>query len=159
MCNVSGVVVSFDLQRYVENANMMACYNELLQLEHGEVQSQFKLRWVFDLALFSVQNQLGYNLCMRPKIQMFIITLMLLLLLSRYKGWKCYFHSSRTKPRGYRDHFWRSSNSGELSPRKTWHCPLPLLVFSFFCPSQLLGDDVSQGREQEVHNRHFCGVI
>lgn len=44
MCNVSGVVVSSDLQRYVENANMMACYNELLQLEHGEVQSQFKLR-------------------------------------------------------------------------------------------------------------------
>ncbi|CAF99802.1 unnamed protein product, partial [Tetraodon nigroviridis] len=31
-------------RRYVENANMMACYNELLQLEHGEVQSQFKLR-------------------------------------------------------------------------------------------------------------------
>uniref|UniRef100_A0A665VSK1 Phosphodiesterase n=1 Tax=Echeneis naucrates TaxID=173247 RepID=A0A665VSK1_ECHNA len=30
--------------RYVENANMMACYNELLQLEHGEVRSQFKLR-------------------------------------------------------------------------------------------------------------------
>lgn len=33
-----------DIQRYVENANMMACYNELLQLEHGEVRSQFKLR-------------------------------------------------------------------------------------------------------------------
>lgn len=33
-------------QRYVENANMMACYNELLQLEHGEVRSQFKLRCV-----------------------------------------------------------------------------------------------------------------
>uniref|UniRef100_A0A665VT90 Phosphodiesterase n=1 Tax=Echeneis naucrates TaxID=173247 RepID=A0A665VT90_ECHNA len=31
-------------RRYVENANMMACYNELLQLEHGEVRSQFKLR-------------------------------------------------------------------------------------------------------------------
>uniref|UniRef100_A0A8C5HRY7 Phosphodiesterase n=1 Tax=Gouania willdenowi TaxID=441366 RepID=A0A8C5HRY7_GOUWI len=29
---------------YVENANMMACYNELLQLEHGEVRAQFKLR-------------------------------------------------------------------------------------------------------------------
>lgn len=43
---------------------------------------------------------------------------MVLLLLSRYKGWKCYFHSSRTKPRGYRDHFWRSSNSGERSTRK-----------------------------------------
>uniref|UniRef100_A0A8C5HS15 Phosphodiesterase n=1 Tax=Gouania willdenowi TaxID=441366 RepID=A0A8C5HS15_GOUWI len=31
-------------RRYVENANMMACYNELLQLEHGEVRAQFKLR-------------------------------------------------------------------------------------------------------------------
>uniref|UniRef100_A0A3B4TE10 Phosphodiesterase n=1 Tax=Seriola dumerili TaxID=41447 RepID=A0A3B4TE10_SERDU len=31
-------------QRYVENGNMMACYNELLQLEHGEVRAQFKLR-------------------------------------------------------------------------------------------------------------------
>uniref|UniRef100_A0A671Y483 Phosphodiesterase n=1 Tax=Sparus aurata TaxID=8175 RepID=A0A671Y483_SPAAU len=30
--------------QYVENANMMACYNELLQLEHGEVRAQFKLR-------------------------------------------------------------------------------------------------------------------
>lgn len=59
MCNVSCVVVFSDLQRYVENANMMACYNELLQLEHGEVQSQFKLRWVFHPALFSVQHQLG----------------------------------------------------------------------------------------------------
>ncbi|KAG7277369.1 hypothetical protein CRUP_025609 [Coryphaenoides rupestris] len=32
------------VKRYVENANMMACYNELLQLEHGELRSQFKLR-------------------------------------------------------------------------------------------------------------------
>ncbi|MEQ2244110.1 High affinity cAMP-specific and IBMX-insensitive 3',5'-cyclic phosphodiesterase 8B [Ilyodon furcidens] len=31
-------------RRYVENANMMACYNELLQLEHGEVRAQFKVR-------------------------------------------------------------------------------------------------------------------
>uniref|UniRef100_A0A7N9ATH3 Phosphodiesterase n=1 Tax=Mastacembelus armatus TaxID=205130 RepID=A0A7N9ATH3_9TELE len=31
-------------RRYVENANVMACYNELLQLEHGEVRAQFKLR-------------------------------------------------------------------------------------------------------------------
>ncbi|XP_056268776.1 high affinity cAMP-specific and IBMX-insensitive 3',5'-cyclic phosphodiesterase 8A isoform X2 [Pseudoliparis swirei] len=31
-------------RRYVENANTMACYNELLQLEHGEVRAQFKLR-------------------------------------------------------------------------------------------------------------------
>uniref|UniRef100_A0A3P9IGW7 Phosphodiesterase n=1 Tax=Oryzias latipes TaxID=8090 RepID=A0A3P9IGW7_ORYLA len=31
-------------RRYVENANMMACYNELLQLEQGEVLAQFKLR-------------------------------------------------------------------------------------------------------------------
>uniref|UniRef100_A0A3B5QH49 Phosphodiesterase n=1 Tax=Xiphophorus maculatus TaxID=8083 RepID=A0A3B5QH49_XIPMA len=31
-------------RRYVENVNLMACYNELLQLEHGEVRAQFKLR-------------------------------------------------------------------------------------------------------------------
>uniref|UniRef100_UPI001EAF19E6 high affinity cAMP-specific and IBMX-insensitive 3',5'-cyclic phosphodiesterase 8A-like n=1 Tax=Oncorhynchus gorbuscha TaxID=8017 RepID=UPI001EAF19E6 len=31
-------------RRYVENPNMMACYNELLQLERGEVLAQFKLR-------------------------------------------------------------------------------------------------------------------
>ncbi|XP_072372121.1 high affinity cAMP-specific and IBMX-insensitive 3',5'-cyclic phosphodiesterase 8B isoform X2 [Scyliorhinus torazame] len=30
--------------RYIENPNVTACYNELIQLEHGEVQSQFKLR-------------------------------------------------------------------------------------------------------------------
>uniref|UniRef100_A0A8D0EJ55 PDE8-like REC N-terminal domain-containing protein n=1 Tax=Strix occidentalis caurina TaxID=311401 RepID=A0A8D0EJ55_STROC len=31
-------------RRYVENSNIMACYNELIQLEFGEVQAQFKLR-------------------------------------------------------------------------------------------------------------------
>ncbi|XP_048337777.1 high affinity cAMP-specific and IBMX-insensitive 3',5'-cyclic phosphodiesterase 8A isoform X2 [Sphaerodactylus townsendi] len=31
-------------RRYVENANIMACYNELIQLEFGEVRAQFKLR-------------------------------------------------------------------------------------------------------------------
>uniref|UniRef100_A0A8C7JVP3 Phosphodiesterase n=1 Tax=Oncorhynchus kisutch TaxID=8019 RepID=A0A8C7JVP3_ONCKI len=31
-------------RRYVENTNTMACYNELLQLERGEVLAQFKLR-------------------------------------------------------------------------------------------------------------------
>uniref|UniRef100_A0A8C6ZZ46 Phosphodiesterase n=1 Tax=Nothoprocta perdicaria TaxID=30464 RepID=A0A8C6ZZ46_NOTPE len=31
-------------RRYVENSNAMACYNELIQLEHGEVRAQFKLR-------------------------------------------------------------------------------------------------------------------
>ncbi|PNJ19792.1 high affinity cAMP-specific and IBMX-insensitive 3',5'-cyclic phosphodiesterase 8A isoform X3 [Pongo abelii] len=31
-------------RRYVENPNIMACYNELLQLEFGEVRSQLKLR-------------------------------------------------------------------------------------------------------------------
>uniref|UniRef100_A0AAX7SQ88 Phosphodiesterase n=1 Tax=Astatotilapia calliptera TaxID=8154 RepID=A0AAX7SQ88_ASTCA len=43
---VKRYVISFFLfvTRYVENANMMACYNELLQLEHGEVRAQFKLR-------------------------------------------------------------------------------------------------------------------
>lgn len=32
------------LQRFVENANVGACHNELLMLEHGEVQSMLKLR-------------------------------------------------------------------------------------------------------------------
>ena len=36
--------VTFILQRFVENANVGACHNELLMLEHGEVQSMFKLR-------------------------------------------------------------------------------------------------------------------
>ncbi|XP_041082143.1 high affinity cAMP-specific and IBMX-insensitive 3',5'-cyclic phosphodiesterase 8A-like isoform X1 [Polyodon spathula] len=31
-------------RRYIENTNIMTCYNELLQLEHGEVRAQFKLR-------------------------------------------------------------------------------------------------------------------
>nr|XP_048290914.1 high affinity cAMP-specific and IBMX-insensitive 3',5'-cyclic phosphodiesterase 8A isoform X1 [Myodes glareolus] len=31
-------------RRYIENPNLMACYNELLQLAFGEVQSQLKLR-------------------------------------------------------------------------------------------------------------------
>ncbi|KAM6202396.1 high affinity cAMP-specific and IBMX-insensitive 3',5'-cyclic phosphodiesterase 8A [Rhynchocyon petersi] len=31
-------------RRYVENPSIMACYNELIQLEYGEVQSQLKLR-------------------------------------------------------------------------------------------------------------------
>ncbi|ERE80729.1 high affinity cAMP-specific and IBMX-insensitive 3',5'-cyclic phosphodiesterase 8A [Cricetulus griseus] len=31
-------------RRYIENPNIMACYNELLQLAFGEVQSQLKLR-------------------------------------------------------------------------------------------------------------------
>uniref|UniRef100_A0A3B1JXH7 Phosphodiesterase n=1 Tax=Astyanax mexicanus TaxID=7994 RepID=A0A3B1JXH7_ASTMX len=31
-------------RRYVENSNMMACYNELIQLHHGEIRSQIKLR-------------------------------------------------------------------------------------------------------------------
>ena len=40
VCNKS----AFSLQRFVENANVGACHNELLMLEHGEVQSMFKLR-------------------------------------------------------------------------------------------------------------------
>uniref|UniRef100_A0A4W5K6R9 Phosphodiesterase 8B n=1 Tax=Hucho hucho TaxID=62062 RepID=A0A4W5K6R9_9TELE len=32
--------------RYVENISVSACYNELLQIEHGEVRCQFKLRYV-----------------------------------------------------------------------------------------------------------------
>ncbi|KAL7879304.1 hypothetical protein AOLI_G00102780 [Acnodon oligacanthus] len=31
-------------RRYVENSNVMACYNELIQLHHGEIRSQIKLR-------------------------------------------------------------------------------------------------------------------
>uniref|UniRef100_A0A8C5KEL5 Phosphodiesterase n=1 Tax=Jaculus jaculus TaxID=51337 RepID=A0A8C5KEL5_JACJA len=31
-------------RRYIENPNIMACYNELVQLEFGEVRSQLKLR-------------------------------------------------------------------------------------------------------------------
>uniref|UniRef100_A0A3B4AX50 PDE8-like REC N-terminal domain-containing protein n=1 Tax=Periophthalmus magnuspinnatus TaxID=409849 RepID=A0A3B4AX50_9GOBI len=31
-------------RRFVENSSVSACYNELLQLEHGEVRCQFKLR-------------------------------------------------------------------------------------------------------------------
>ncbi|XP_051580105.1 high affinity cAMP-specific and IBMX-insensitive 3',5'-cyclic phosphodiesterase 8A isoform X2 [Myxocyprinus asiaticus] len=31
-------------RRYVENSNMMACYNELIQLHHGEIRAQIKLR-------------------------------------------------------------------------------------------------------------------
>uniref|UniRef100_A0A3Q3W462 Phosphodiesterase n=1 Tax=Mola mola TaxID=94237 RepID=A0A3Q3W462_MOLML len=34
----------FDLQRFVENSSVSACYNELIQIEHGEVRCQFKLR-------------------------------------------------------------------------------------------------------------------
>uniref|UniRef100_A0A8C4Y2N9 Phosphodiesterase n=1 Tax=Gopherus evgoodei TaxID=1825980 RepID=A0A8C4Y2N9_9SAUR len=38
------IFLTFHLQRYVENSNIMACYNELIQLEFGEVRAQFKLR-------------------------------------------------------------------------------------------------------------------
>ncbi|XP_008323925.1 high affinity cAMP-specific and IBMX-insensitive 3',5'-cyclic phosphodiesterase 8B isoform X2 [Cynoglossus semilaevis] len=31
-------------RRFVENSSVSACYNELIQLEHGEVRCQFKLR-------------------------------------------------------------------------------------------------------------------
>jgi len=30
----------------MENSSITACYNELIQIEHGEVRSQFKLRYV-----------------------------------------------------------------------------------------------------------------
>uniref|UniRef100_A0A674B5T1 Phosphodiesterase n=2 Tax=Salmo trutta TaxID=8032 RepID=A0A674B5T1_SALTR len=36
--------LSISGQRYVENISVSACYNELLQIEHGEVRCQFKLR-------------------------------------------------------------------------------------------------------------------
>uniref|UniRef100_A0A9J8DLA9 Phosphodiesterase n=1 Tax=Cyprinus carpio carpio TaxID=630221 RepID=A0A9J8DLA9_CYPCA len=38
------VCVSVVTQRYVENSNMMSCYNELIQLHHGEIRAQIKLR-------------------------------------------------------------------------------------------------------------------
>lgn len=38
----------FDLQRFVENSSVSACYNELIQIEHGEVRCQFKLRYCQD---------------------------------------------------------------------------------------------------------------
>ncbi|XP_055030280.1 high affinity cAMP-specific and IBMX-insensitive 3',5'-cyclic phosphodiesterase 8A isoform X2 [Misgurnus anguillicaudatus] len=31
-------------RRYIENANLMTCYNELIQLHHGEIRAQIKLR-------------------------------------------------------------------------------------------------------------------
>ncbi|KYO48552.1 hypothetical protein Y1Q_0003978 [Alligator mississippiensis] len=31
-------------ERFMENSSITACYNELIQIEHGEVRSQFKLR-------------------------------------------------------------------------------------------------------------------
>ncbi|XP_061476237.1 high affinity cAMP-specific and IBMX-insensitive 3',5'-cyclic phosphodiesterase 8B isoform X7 [Rhineura floridana] len=31
-------------RRFLENSSIIACYNELIQVEHGEVRSQFKLR-------------------------------------------------------------------------------------------------------------------
>ncbi|XP_053155218.1 high affinity cAMP-specific and IBMX-insensitive 3',5'-cyclic phosphodiesterase 8B isoform X3 [Hemicordylus capensis] len=31
-------------RRFLENSSIIACYNELIQIEHGEVRSQFKLR-------------------------------------------------------------------------------------------------------------------
>ncbi|XP_030624628.1 high affinity cAMP-specific and IBMX-insensitive 3',5'-cyclic phosphodiesterase 8B [Chanos chanos] len=31
-------------RRYLENNSVSACYNELIQIEHGEIRSQFKLR-------------------------------------------------------------------------------------------------------------------
>uniref|UniRef100_A0A8C9F276 Phosphodiesterase n=1 Tax=Pavo cristatus TaxID=9049 RepID=A0A8C9F276_PAVCR len=34
----------FVFQQFMENNSITACYNELIQIEHGEVRSQFKLR-------------------------------------------------------------------------------------------------------------------
>lgn len=34
-------------QRFAENSSVSACYNELIQIEHGEVRAQFKLRWTW----------------------------------------------------------------------------------------------------------------
>nr|XP_019599022.1 PREDICTED: high affinity cAMP-specific and IBMX-insensitive 3',5'-cyclic phosphodiesterase 8A isoform X1 [Rhinolophus sinicus] len=42
--SVMALIAAGFTRRYVENPSLMACYNELLQLEHGEVRSQLKLR-------------------------------------------------------------------------------------------------------------------
>uniref|UniRef100_A0A671UZP3 Phosphodiesterase n=1 Tax=Sparus aurata TaxID=8175 RepID=A0A671UZP3_SPAAU len=38
------VILAVVPQRFVENSSVSACYNELIQIEHGEVRCQFKLR-------------------------------------------------------------------------------------------------------------------
>lgn len=140
VCLIHALLLLSCAQRYVENANMMACYNELLQLEHGEVRSQFKLRcvlfclplwihsWpvlclVFVTSVQATQFNLSFLMPNSTVVCLwfvwFLLILlevmtMILMLLSccMYKGWKCYFHSSRTKPRGHRDYFRRPSYSG-----------------------------------------------
>ncbi|XP_032955970.1 high affinity cAMP-specific and IBMX-insensitive 3',5'-cyclic phosphodiesterase 8A isoform X3 [Rhinolophus ferrumequinum] len=42
--SVMALIAAGFTRRYMENPSLMACYNELLQLEHGEVRSQLKLR-------------------------------------------------------------------------------------------------------------------
>uniref|UniRef100_A0A8D1NSE6 Phosphodiesterase n=1 Tax=Sus scrofa TaxID=9823 RepID=A0A8D1NSE6_PIG len=42
--SVMSLIAAGFTRRYVENPSLMACYNELLQLEFGEVRSQLKLR-------------------------------------------------------------------------------------------------------------------
>uniref|UniRef100_A0A452GEP8 Phosphodiesterase n=1 Tax=Gopherus agassizii TaxID=38772 RepID=A0A452GEP8_9SAUR len=38
------VILAVVPQIFMENSSIIACYNELIQIEHGEVRSQFKLR-------------------------------------------------------------------------------------------------------------------
>uniref|UniRef100_A0A672HKS3 Phosphodiesterase n=1 Tax=Salarias fasciatus TaxID=181472 RepID=A0A672HKS3_SALFA len=38
------VILAVLPQKFVENSSVSACYNELIQIEHGEVRCQFKLR-------------------------------------------------------------------------------------------------------------------
>uniref|UniRef100_A0A8C4I431 Phosphodiesterase n=1 Tax=Dicentrarchus labrax TaxID=13489 RepID=A0A8C4I431_DICLA len=38
------VILAVVPQKFVENSSVSACYNELIQIEHGEVRCQFKLR-------------------------------------------------------------------------------------------------------------------
>ncbi|KAM9064978.1 high affinity cAMP-specific and IBMX-insensitive 3',5'-cyclic phosphodiesterase 8A isoform X1 [Sarcophilus harrisii] len=42
--SVMPLIVAGFTRRFTENCNIMACYNELIQLEFGEVRSQLKLR-------------------------------------------------------------------------------------------------------------------
>uniref|UniRef100_A0A3P9Q0V4 Phosphodiesterase n=1 Tax=Poecilia reticulata TaxID=8081 RepID=A0A3P9Q0V4_POERE len=40
----STVILAVVPQKFMENSSVSACYNELIQIEHGEVRCQFKLR-------------------------------------------------------------------------------------------------------------------
>lgn len=53
----------FVLQQFMENSSVTACYNELVQIEHGEVRSQFKLRYVHTTVRNCKHQPPGINNC------------------------------------------------------------------------------------------------